>query len=144
MILGRTGAATMPMPMLAGALFLAATAATRVGGSPPAPPPPGDATAGKTVSMKCVACHSFAAGQNKIGPALAGAVGRKAGTAPGFAYSPAMKASGLTWDAATLDRYLANPRGVVPGTKMIFAGIPAPADRANLIAYLASTTPSKP
>lgn len=130
------------MPMLAGALIMTATAATRVAGTPPAPPP-GNPAAGKIVFAKCTMCHSVTPGQNKIGPSLGGVVGRKAGTAPAFTYSAAMKGSNLTWDAATLDRYLTNPRGVVPGTKMIFAGLPAPADRANVIAYLASA-PSKP
>jgi len=135
MISGRTGVA---VPMMAGALFLMAVA----GIAPAAPLPAGNAAAGKTLSSKCAVCHSFVAGQNKIGPSLAGIIGRKAGTAPNFGYSPAMKASKLTWNVATLDRYLANPRATVPGTKMIFAGLPAPADRANLIAYLAA--PAKP
>jgi len=137
MIPGRPG---MAVPMMAGALFLMATAVAGV--APAAAPPAGNAAAGKTLSSKCTVCHSFVAGQNKIGPSLAGIIGRKAGTAPNFGYSPAMKASKLTWNVATLDRYLTNPRATVPGTKMIFAGIPAPADRANLIAYLAA--PAKP
>lgn len=102
-----------------------------------AAPPAGDPVAGKTVSAKCLVCHAFEAGKNKIGPSLAGVVGRKSGSLPGFNYSPAMKASKLTWNAATLDRYLTSPRTFVPGTKMIFAGLPSAADRANLIAYLA-------
>ncbi len=118
------------------AIALSGTAAIGSPALPAATPPPGNPVAGKVVSSKCIACHSFAPGQNKLGPSLAGVVGRKAGAVPGFTYSPAMKASNLTWDAATLDRYLTNPRAVVPGTRMIFGGIPAPADRANLIAYL--------
>ena len=96
----------------------------------------GDPVAGKTVSAKCMVCHTFEPGKNKIGPSLAGVVGRKAGLLPDFNYSSAMKGSGLTWDAATLDRYLTAPRTVVPGTKMIFAGLPNAADRANIIAFL--------
>lgn len=142
MMLGRPA---VMMPMLAGALLLAATAVAGTPAPPaPPPPPPGDAAAGKIVSAKCMACHSFVAGQNKLGPSLAGIVGRKSGSIANFTYSPAMKASNLTWDPGTLDRYLTSPRAVVPGTKMIFGGIPAPADRANLIAYLASTGPAKP
>ena len=95
-----------------------------------------DPAAGKTVANKCMVCHSFTAGENRIGPSLAGVVGRKSGTVPGFNYSPAMKSIGLTWTPDVLDKYLTSPRAVVPGTKMIFAGLPAPADRANLIAYL--------
>ena len=96
----------------------------------------GDPVAGKVVANKCMVCHSFTAGENRIGPSLAGVVGRKSGTVPGFNYSPAMKSIGLTWTPDVLDKYLTSPRAVVPGTKMIFAGLPAPADRANLIAYL--------
>jgi cytochrome c2 len=96
----------------------------------------GNAAAGKTLSTKCTVCHSLAAGENRIGPSLAGVVGRKAGSLPGFNYSPAMKSVGLTWTAETLDKYLTNPRALVPGTKMIFPGLPTPADRANLIAFL--------
>lgn len=98
--------------------------------------PGGDATAGKTVFAKCAACHSVKAGENKIGPSLHGVVGRKAGTEAGFSYSPAMKGSGITWTAAEIDDFLANPRTKVKGTKMFFVGLPKPEDRANLIAYL--------
>jgi cytochrome c len=96
----------------------------------------GDAAKGKVLFSKCAICHSVQPGENKIGPSLAGIVGRPAASAPGFAYSEAMKKYGVTWDAATLDAYLVNPRQAVPGTKMIFVGLKDPADRANLIAYL--------
>ena len=65
-----------------------------------------------------------------------GVVGRKAASIPGFAYSTAMKSSGLTWDEATLDRFLQGPTKLVPGTRMGFAGVPEERDRADLIAYL--------
>ena len=100
--------------------------------------PGGDAVAGKVVFARCMACHSVVAGQNKLGPSLAGVIGRKAGTVAGYAYSPAMKAAPISWTPAKLDAYLTAPRAVVPGTKMIFAGMPKPADRANVIAYLAN------
>ena len=97
----------------------------------------GDAAAGAAiVKTKCGICHSVVAGQNRVGPSLFGVVGRKAGTEPGYNYSAANKASGKTWDPATLDVYLTNPRGLIPGTKMAFAGLPDAGQRANVIAYL--------
>lgn len=116
-------------------LTIAATALMML--APGAAMAAGDAAAGKATFSKCAICHSVEAGQNKIGPSLAGVVGRKSGTLAGFNYSPAMKASNLTWDEATLDKWLTAPKALVPGTKMIFAGLPAAADRANVIAYLA-------
>jgi cytochrome c len=98
-----------------------------------------DVDAGKAVfHAKCTICHSISQGQNRVGPSLFGVVGRKAGTAPNYSYSEAMKTSGKTWDAATLDVYLTNPRGTVPGTKMAFGGLGDATDRANLIAYLST------
>lgn len=99
----------------------------------------GDPTAGEAVFKKnCTVCHTTEAGKNKIGPSLHGVVGRPSASLPDFAYSDAMKAANKTWDAATLDTYLTNPRGLVPGTKMIFIGLKAEADRQNVIAYLES------
>ena len=96
----------------------------------------GDAAAGKVAFKKCEVCHSAAAGQNKVGPSLFGVAGRASASVPGFAYSDAMKAFKHTWDEATLDSYLADPRKVVPGTKMIFPGIKDAKERADVIAYL--------
>jgi cytochrome c len=96
----------------------------------------GDADAGKKVFAKCQACHTVEAGKNKVGPSLHGVVGRKSGSIEGFAYSDAMKKADVTWDETTLDHYLTNPRKMVPGTKMIFPGLPKAEDRANVIAYL--------
>jgi cytochrome c len=84
----------------------------------------------------CAVCHSAEPGQNKVGPALFGVVGRKAGTVPGYTYSDAMMKSGLTWTPDQLDAYLVNPKGVVPNTKMIFLGLKNPADRKAIIDYL--------
>jgi cytochrome c len=98
----------------------------------------GDAAAGKKVFNKCKICHSLEAGENKIGPSLAGIIDRPAGTIEGFKYSEAMAGSGKTWDAATLDQYLADPKGFIPGNKMAFAGLNKEADRAIGIAYVQS------
>ena len=96
-----------------------------------------DPAAGEKIfKSQCGICHSTVAGKNAIGPSLFGVVGTKAGEVPGFHFSEANKKSGLTWDNATLDRYLQNPRGVVPGTLMTYAGLKDEAKRADLIAYL--------
>lgn len=98
----------------------------------------GDPAAGKTVFNKCAICHSIKPGENKIGPSLFGLVGRPSHSVPGFNYSEPMKAYDVTWDPATLDHYLVDPRKTVPGTKMIFPGIKDETERSNLIAYLAT------
>jgi cytochrome c len=95
----------------------------------------GDAGHGKTLfSARCSACHAVTA-QIKIGPGLAGVVGRKAGTAPNFHYSQAMVAYGKVWDDQTLDTLLAGPSKAIPGTRMVVA-VPGASDRADIIAYL--------
>jgi cytochrome c2 len=75
---------------------------------------------------------------NGIGPSLAGIYGDRAATVPGYDFSDAMKSSGLTWNQGTLDRYLTDPRGVVPGTKMAFGGVKDAAKRQDIINYLKS------
>ncbi len=87
-------------------------------------------------AKNCAVCHTVEPGKNKMGPSLAGVVGRKAGSAPGFAYSPASKNSNVTWDPATLNTYLTNPRALMPGTKMVFTGLKDPAERQAVIDYL--------
>jgi len=92
---------------------------------------------GEKVFKKCKTCHSLKAGDNKVGPSLAGVAGRTAGTAEGYTkYSDAMIASGVVWDDATLDQYLADPKGFIPGNKMSFTGLKKAEDRAAVIAYL--------
>jgi cytochrome c len=92
---------------------------------------------GENVFKKnCAICHTLEAGKNKIGPSLAGVVGRKAGSVPGFTYSDANKKSGDTWDEQTLDSYLTDPRKFMPGTKMVFTGLKSAEDRKELIEYL--------
>ncbi|MGA7386015.1 MAG: cytochrome c family protein [Methylocella sp.] len=99
----------------------------------------GDAAAGEKIfAQKCGVCHHIGEGaKNFVGPELNGVIGRKAGSVPGYNYSEANKTSGITWDEATLKEYLTNPKAKVPGTKMIFAGLPKEDDRDNLVAYLA-------
>ncbi|MDE2334959.1 MAG: cytochrome c family protein [Rhodospirillales bacterium] len=98
-----------------------------------------DAAAGKRLfRQRCSICHSDEKGENKIGPSLFAVVGRKAGVEPGYSYSAANEKSGLTWDEATLDRYLQSPRKVIPGTKMSFPGMPNAKQRADVIAFLAT------
>jgi len=96
----------------------------------------GDPDHGKAVFNKCMACHSIKAGENRVGPSLNGVIGRTAGTVAGFAYSPANKGSGIVWTQQKIFDYLAKPNAMVPGTKMVFPGLPAAQDRADVIAFL--------
>ena len=96
-----------------------------------------DAVKGKKIFTKCKACHNADAPKNKVGPHLVGIVGRKAGTADGYTkYSKAIKDSGIVWDEANLDKWLTNPKGMYPKTKMIYPGLKSADDRANVIEYL--------
>lgn len=87
---------------------------------------------------QCASCHSLEPGKNMVGPSLFGIVGRHASQVANFRYSPANQKADVTFDAATLDRYLTSPKEVVPGTTMTFAGMKDATNRANLIAYLAT------
>jgi len=99
----------------------------------------GSVTAGQGVySSQCAMCHSNQPSGQGIGPSLAGVYGKPAAAQSGYDYSPAMKAAHLTWNDATLDKFLAAPQATVPGTKMPYAGLTNAADRADVIAYLAS------
>jgi cytochrome c len=112
---------------LAGAAFLASMGASVAQ----------DAAAGEKVFMKCKICHQIGeTAKNMVGPVLNGVVGRKAGSYPGYHYSDANEKSGITWDEAELKKYLKDPKGVVPGTKMVFPGLQSDDDVANVIAYL--------
>ena len=91
----------------------------------------------KVFKAQCTACHTNVQHKKLIGPSLFGVVGRKAGTED-FAYSDVNKNSGITWDEATLDKYLVNPQAMLKGTKMTYAGLKDDAKRADLIAYLAT------
>ena len=109
--------------MLEGALLLAALAT-------------GDPQAGEAIYPRCAACHALA--YDRVGPRHCGVIGRRAGTVAGFEYSPAMKRSKLTWTRESLERFLADPIGTVPGTTMTYAGVPNAKERADLIAFLAN------
>ena len=100
----------------------------------------GDAKAGQAVFSRCAACHSASPGVNKIGPSLAGIVGSKSGTVPGFHFSTAMKNANVTWDQGSLDKFLQNPTGSIHGTTMFFS-LPNATDRQNVIAYLQTLKP---
>jgi cytochrome c len=96
---------------------------------------------GSSASKVCLTCHNLAKGQgNKVGPDLYGVVGRPIASDAGFNYSAALKAMGGNWTFDALDKWLANPRGDVPGTAMTFAGVPSPKQRADIIDYLNSNS----
>ncbi|MFC3441626.1 c-type cytochrome [Sphingobium rhizovicinum] len=104
--------------------------------SAPALAQAGDATKGKIVFARCALCHDVKPGPKKMGPNLAGIFGRTSGASAGFAYSPAMQKAKIRWDVKSMDSFITKPSAMVPGTKMAFPGVPNPADRANLLAYL--------
>ena len=93
---------------------------------------------GAIFTAKCSGCHTDVSGKNSIGPSLFGVYGRTAGTAPGYSYSSALKASGVVWTGDNLTAWLAKPTAVVPGTRMSFAPPTTVDEKAELIAYLKS------
>ncbi len=96
-----------------------------------------------TFNDHCRECHSFLKDDNRLGPSLYGVVGRKAGTEKGYAYSESMRDSGVTWDVATLDKWIADPGAVIPGNAMSppYNGIPDAAIRQRIIAFLKTLSP---
>lgn len=103
--------------------------------APPAPAVKGNPATGAKLYQACMGCHSL--DENDVGPKHRGVVGRKAGTVPGYAYSAALKKSGIVWTPDMLDRWLSGPQKLVPGAKMFFS-IANPQNRADIIAYLAT------
>ncbi|HWM61020.1 MAG TPA: c-type cytochrome [Rhizomicrobium sp.] len=99
----------------------------------------GDAKAGAQVFKRCAVCHTNdKGGGDGLGPNLFGIVGRKAASRPGFAYSAPLQKSGIVWNEALLTKWAAGPARVVPGTKMMFAGITSKKQQADIAAYLAT------
>jgi len=97
----------------------------------------GDAAKGEKVFKKCKACHTVdKGGKNRVGPNLFGVAGMPAGKVPGYKYSGAMKSSGVTWDDASLDKFLKKPKNFIKKSKMGFSGLKKDDQRADLIAYL--------
>ena len=104
----------------------------------------GDVAHGEQVFRQCKVCHAVGPGAKAgVGPEQNNLIGSKAGSRPGYNYSPAMKKAGeggLVWTEENLNKYLENPKGLVPGTKMIFPGLKNPKDREDVIAYLKTQT----
>jgi cytochrome c len=111
--------------MLAGALCLGAAAPAAAASN---------AQRGEQIYSRCLACHALA--YDRVGPRHCGLFGRRAGSVPGFDYSPALKNSKITWNDKTLERFLTKPLAVVPGTTMTYDGVADAQDRSDLIAYL--------
>ncbi len=103
----------------------------------PAPYDAANYANGRKVFAQCRTCHTVVKGApNQVGPNLHGVFGRTAGTADAFAYSAAVKGSGIVWDAQKLDQWLTDPKAFLPGNRMAFAGVMKPDDRRDVIAYL--------
>ena len=95
---------------------------------------------GRQVFVLCATCHQVDNPANRAGPTLQGMIGRPAASQPSFAYSEALRRSAIVWDEGTLAAFLADPRGVVPGNRMAFAGLRDPDDIEAVIAYLRHAT----
>ncbi len=127
----------MPMPRTAIASAIAvATLIFTVPGVTAGGAAPADPAKARVAFQACAACHSDKAGVTRMGPSLAGIVGKPAAQAKGFRYSPALAKAKLRWDRKTLDAFIANPKAVVPGNRMSYPGVSDPAKRAAIIDYM--------
>ena len=121
---------TVTLALLAGSTLAASTTGAYAAG---------DAKAGADVFKCCAVCHtSEKGGGDGLGPNLFGVYGRKVASRPGFAYSAALKKTGLVWNDANLTKWVAGPQRVAPGTKMTFAGLSSKKQQADVVAYLAT------
>jgi cytochrome c len=98
-----------------------------------------DAKRGEKLFEECRACHAIERGVNGVGPNLHGVFGRRAAMVEDFRFSPAMKNSGITWTAQTIDAYVLDPQKAVPANRMPYGGMPDTRDRADLIEYMQQT-----
>ncbi len=123
--------------LLAAAILLGALGQTNAGAQAPAA---GDPAKGEAIfASNCATCHTAAqTSPDSTTLSLFGIVGRKSGSIADFSYSPAMQNAGIVWTPQKLNAYIENPPAVVPNNIMYFPGLPDPADRANLIAYLST------
>lgn len=96
----------------------------------------GDPEKGEKVFNKCKACHVVDKEQNRVGPHLVGILGRPAGSVEGFKYSDAMQSSDVVWEEETMAAYLKDPKGYIPGNRMVFPGLRKDEEIADLLAYL--------
>lgn len=123
---------TFALSMLVAAFLVAGSASAQSGN---------EARGERLFNQQCKACHTLDKdGARSVGPNLHGLIGRKAGSTEGFSSSDAMKASGIVWDDKTLAEYLKDPKGRVPGTKMVYAGLKQEAQQADLVAFLKKAT----
>jgi cytochrome c len=120
------------------ATILATALATALGACGADKAPSSQAGSSPPAFAICSSCHAVTPGAHGIGPSLAGVYGRPAASLAGYAYSPALKGSGLTWDAATLDRWLQGSQTMVPGTRMPLYPVSDPAARKQIVDYLAT------
>ncbi len=128
------------MRRFAALLLVASGGLLAVGLAEAGSPAPSEVAAGEQIYERCAACHSL--DRDRVGPRHCGIFGRRAGSVPGFAYSGAMRASGIVWNRQTLDVFIADPLKTVPGTFMGYAGVQHPEERAQLLAFLEVATRS--